>query len=120
VVPNQVLVEMPRGEALIARPIQVLDLLAPVHRHPPARRLADPAIQQARLAFFFVAPAPTAETPLTDAQQLRRLNLGQRRRLPAAKNVHELQHTNTLSGFRQAHPPNLLAGKPLPDRSCAT
>ena len=35
VVPNQVLVEMPRGEALIARPIQMLDLLAPVHRHPP-------------------------------------------------------------------------------------
>ena len=39
---------------------------------------------------------------------------------PAAENVHELQLTNTLSGFRQAHPPSLLAGKPLPDRSCAT
>jgi hypothetical protein len=66
--PNQVLVEMPRGEALIPRPIQMLDLLAPVHRHPPARRLADPAIPQAGLAYFFIASAPTAEGPLADAQ----------------------------------------------------
>ena len=119
-VPNQMLVEMPRGEALIARPIQPLDLLAPVHRHPLARRLANPAVQQSALAFFFVAPAPAAEGSFADTQQLGRLHLVQFRRIPAAKYVHELQHTNTLSGFRQAHPPNLLAGKPLPDRSCAT
>jgi len=46
----------------------MLDLLAPVHRHPPARRLADPAIPQAGLAYFFIASAPTAEGPLADAQ----------------------------------------------------
>ena len=36
VVPNEVLVEMPRGEALIARPIQMLDLPAPIDRNPLA------------------------------------------------------------------------------------
>ena len=55
---------MPRGKALIARPIQVLDLFAPVNRHPPARRLADPAIQQTGLAFLAITPAPTPEAPL--------------------------------------------------------
>jgi hypothetical protein len=119
VVAHQMLVEMPRGEALIARPIQPLDLIATVYRHAPARRLAKAAVQQAGLAFFLVAPAPTAEGPFANAQQLRRLHLVQLRHVPADKYVHELQHTNTLSGFRPAHPgPPKRPG--LPDRSCAT
>jgi hypothetical protein len=101
---HQMFVEMPRREALIAHPIQALDLLAPVHRHPTTRRLADPTVQQTRLTFLFVATAPTPEGPFANTQQLRRLLLVQLRRVPAAKYVPELQHTNTLSGFRQAHP----------------
>ena len=66
------------------------------------------------LAFLFVATAPTAEGPFANPQQFRRLHLVQLRCIPAAKNVRELQHTNTLSGFRQAHPPNLPVGKPVP------
>jgi hypothetical protein len=68
VVTHQMFVEMPRGEALIAQPIQALDLPAPVHRHPPTRRLADPTVQQTRLAVFVVATALTPESPFSNAQ----------------------------------------------------
>src|SRR6185312_8390064 len=67
---HQVLVEMPRREALVARSIQRLDLITAVHRDPLARRLADPAVRQTRLAFLLVAAAPAAERPLSHAQQL--------------------------------------------------
>ena len=93
--------EMARGETLIPRPIQALDLLAPVHRHPPTRRLAGPTVQQAGIAVFFVATAPMPERPFANALQFRRLHLIQLRHVPAAKYAHELQHTNSLLGFRQ-------------------
>jgi hypothetical protein len=40
-IPHQVLVEVPRGEARIARPIQMIDFLAPIDRNPLARSLAE-------------------------------------------------------------------------------
>jgi hypothetical protein len=119
VVAYQMFVEMPRGEALIARPIQTRDLLAPVHRNPFARHLADPAVQQAGLTFVLATPAPAAEGSLADTQQLGGLQLVQLRHVPAAKYAHELPHTNTLAGFRPAHP-EPPKRPDLPDRSCAT
>jgi hypothetical protein len=80
---------------MIARPIQALDLLTPVHRHPPARRIANPTVQQAGLAVSLVAMAPTEERPFAATQQLRRFHLVQLRGIPAAKDVHKPQHTIT-------------------------
>jgi hypothetical protein len=45
------LVEVLDGEALVALATEPLHLLGPVDRNPPARRLAEPAVQEPGLAF---------------------------------------------------------------------
>ena len=62
--PHKVLVEMARGEPLVARPVQRLHLFAPIDRNSLARRLADPTIQQAGFAVLLVTAAPATECPL--------------------------------------------------------
>src|SRR5512143_587214 len=120
VIANQMLVEMPCRETLIARPIQRLHLITAIHRNSLARRLAYPTVQQSSFALFLIPATPATECPLSHPQQLRRFQLAQRRCLPATKHIHELQHTNTLTGRCPPHLPTLPVGGPLPDSSCAT
>src|SRR5277367_6288802 len=77
VVLHQMLVEVLDREALIALAIEPLHLLGPVDRNPPARRLAEPAVQEPGLALLLVTPRPPAERPLAHSKQLRRLPLVQ-------------------------------------------
>jgi hypothetical protein len=58
---QQVLVEMLRGEAAIAGPIQPLDLLLLLARRTLARGLPQTPVQQAALTRFSEANAPAAE-----------------------------------------------------------
>jgi hypothetical protein len=119
VVGHQMLVEVLDREALVALAIEPLHFLRPVGWNPPARRLAEPAIQKAALALLVVAARPAAECPLAHPQQLRRLRLVQLRRFPAVEKVQKHRHAHPLKGFRPAHPlpPK---GPDLPDSSCAT
>ena len=93
------LVKMLGREALITLAIQSLDLMFAINRNPFARRLAEPTIQQTRLAVVLKPLTPTAKRPLVDAQQLRRFQLIELRRLVAAQNVQKPDHTHTLKGF---------------------
>ena len=73
------LVEAPDRETRIALAIEPLHLLGPVRRDPLARRLAEPAIEEAGLALLLVAARPAPKRPDVDAKQLRRLLLVQLR-----------------------------------------
>ena len=113
------LVKMLGREARIALAIKRLDLVLPIDRNPLARRLAEPPVQQPRLAVVLEPLPPTPKRPLANPKQLRRLHLIELRRLVAAQNVQKPHHPHTLKGFRPAHP-TPQKGKTLPDRSCAT
>ena len=120
VVLHQTLVEMLGREPGVTRAIQHLHFLAPVRGNPLARRLAQPPIQQARLALVLKALAPAPERPLAHPQQFPSLELAQLRGLVTAQNAHKLDHPHTLMGFRPAHPFPPRRDQTLPDRSCAT
>src|SRR5271170_4533431 len=128
VVLHQMLVEVLDGEALVALAIERLDFLRPVNRNPLARRLAEPAVQETRLALLLVAARPAPERPLAHPQKLRRLFLVQLRRFPAVQNVQKHRHAHPLKGFRPAHPNPSKKGRtyrtdralPKPDISCAS
>ena len=100
---HQVLVKMLRREAAVALAIQSLHLMLPVDRNPPARRFAQPPIQQPGFAIVFEPLPPAPKRPLIDPKQFRRFDLVQFRRLVAAHYARELDHTNPLKGFRPAH-----------------
>lgn len=70
---HQVLVKMLRREAGVARAVKRFHLVRTVNRNPPAGSLAQPPVQQPRLAIIFVALTPAPERPFTDTQKLRRL-----------------------------------------------
>ena len=128
VVLHQMLVEVLDGEALIAFAIEPLHLLRPVGRDPPARRLAEPAVDEAGLAFLLIAACPAPECPLRHPKQLRRLRLVQLRRFPAVEKVQKHGHAHPLKGFRPPHPTPPKRGRtyrtdrapPKPDISSAT
>ena len=79
------LVEMLDREALIALAIKPLHFFRPVDRNPLARRLAEPAVDEAGLAFLFIAARPAPECPFAHPEQLRRLRLVELRQFPAAE-----------------------------------
>ena len=101
---RQLLVKVLGREAGVALAIQSFHFLLPIHRNPPARRLAQPAVQQAGFAVVLEADAPASKRPLPDPEQLRRFQLSELRSLVATQNIPELDHTNPLEGFRPAHP----------------
>src|SRR5271169_1838262 len=101
---RQLLVKVLGGEAVVALAIQSLYFLLPIHRNPPTRRLAQPAVQQAGLSVVLEADAPASKRPLPDPEQLRRFQLSELRSFVATQNIPELDHTNPLEGFRPAHP----------------
>src|SRR5580658_6188845 len=72
---DQVFVKVPCREAVVAGPIQGLDLLLPIQWHPFAGRLAQTAVQQPGLSAVLETLAPAAERPLAHTEQLRRLHL---------------------------------------------
>jgi hypothetical protein len=129
---RQLLVKVLGRKAVVALAIQSFHFLLPIHRNPPARRLAQPAVQQARLSVVLEAQAPASKRPLPDPEQLRRFQLTELRSLVATQNIPELDHTNPLEGFRPAHPTSpkgqTLSEKryrtdrvlPKPDISCAS
>src|ERR1700733_6819629 len=82
---DEMLVEMLDREALVALAVEPLHFLRPVPRNPPARRLAEPAVDEPGLAFFLVAARPAPERPLRHPKQLGRLRLVQLRRFPTAE-----------------------------------
>jgi hypothetical protein len=65
---HQMLVEVLDGEALIALATEPLHLLGPVDRNTPARRLAEPAVQEPGLALLLVTARPAPERPLAHPQ----------------------------------------------------
>jgi hypothetical protein len=97
-----------------------IDIQAQRQAEPQAPPAAHGRMQQAGLALFLVTATPAVGRPLAHAQQFRSLLLTRLRHLPAVEHIRKLQDTGTLSDFRQAHPPNLPIGRPLPARSCAT
>jgi hypothetical protein len=85
VILDEMLVEVLDREALVALAIKPLNLLRPIRRDPPARRLAEPPIDKAGLALLLVTAAPAPERPLAHPKQLRRLRLIELRRFPAVQ-----------------------------------
>ena len=104
VVLDQMLVEVLDREALVALAIKPLDLLRPVGRNPPARRLAEPPVDEPGLAVLLVSPRPAPERPLAHPEQLGRLRLVELRRFPAVKKRQKPRHAHSLLGFPPAHP----------------
>src|SRR5208337_3099247 len=92
------------SEPRITLSVKRLDLLLPVDRNPFPRRLAEPPVQQPRLAFLLVTRLPAPKRPLAHPKQRRCFQLVEFRRLVAAQNVQKPHHTHTLKGFRPAHP----------------
>jgi len=119
VIAHQKFVKMLRREAAVPCPVKRLDLGLPVERNPLAGRLPEPAVQKSRFAILVVALPPAPKRPLPDAQELRRLQLTELRRLVTPQNIQKLDHSHTLMGFRPAHREPRKA-RQLPDRSCAT
>jgi hypothetical protein len=119
VIAYQQIVEVPGGEAVVAGPIESLDLRLIIRRDALKRLAAQAAVQQAGLAVLLVTPTPPAKRPLADAEQLARFDLVEFASLTAVQYTPETKHSHTLKGFRPAHP-----GSPKrpdsPDRSCAT
>ena len=76
---DQMLVEMPRHEAVIARPIQSLDFVASIDRNTLARAFADPAIEQPGLAVFFVPPGTNGGTSVRQCPAIPPRPSGQKR-----------------------------------------
>src|SRR4029077_6448568 len=118
-VPHQMLVEMLDRKTLVALAVEPLHFFRPVRRDPPARRLAEAAVEKPGLALLLVAPRPAPECPLAPPEQLRPILLIELRRFPAVEKVQKLRHAHSLSGFPPAHP-TPPKGPDLPDRSCAT
>ena len=88
----------------VALAVEPFHLFRPIARDPPARRLAEPAIQKPGLAFLLVAARPAPERPLAHPEQLRRLLLIELRRFPAVEKIQKPRHAHSLSGFPPAHP----------------
>ena len=84
-VPHQMLMEMLDREALVALAIKPLHFLGPVRRDTLARRLAEPPVDEAGLAFLLISPRPAPQRPLAYAQKLRRLLLVQLRRFASGE-----------------------------------
>ena len=91
----------------------------PVGRNPPARRLAEPPVDEPGLAVLLVSPRPAPERPLAHPEQLGRLRLVELRRFPAVKKLKNLaMRTASWASLRPIQ--TLPKGPDLPDRSCAT
>ena len=90
VILNQVLVEVLDRKTLVALAIEPLHFLRPIRRDPPARRLAEPAIDEAGLAFLFITACPAPKCPLAHPKQLGRLFLVQLRRFPAVEKIKNI------------------------------
>ena len=81
------LVEMLDREALVTLAIEPLHLLGAIGRDPLARRLAEPPVDKAGLAFLLVTARPAPERPLAHPEQLGRLLLTELRRFPAVEKI---------------------------------
>ena len=101
VVLHQMLVEMLDREALVTLAIEPLHLLGAIGRDPLARRLAEPPVDKAGLAFLLVTARPAPERPLAHPEQLGRLLLTELRRFPAV----EIKIVCALKGTSSAHEP---------------
>src|SRR6202044_1933358 len=98
VILHQMLVEVLDREALVALAIEPLHLLGPVDRNPPARRLAEPAVQEPGLAFLLVTARPAPERSLAPPPIAPLLLPVQLRRFPAVQNVQKHRHAHPLKG----------------------
>ena len=112
-------VEMARGEAPVAGPVETLDLSFVIHRNPFGRRTTQAPVQQASLAFLIEPSAPAAERPFAHAQHLRCFHLGEVLTVIPAQDRPKPDHSHTLQRFRPAHL-RPQKGQNLTDRSCAT
>ncbi len=90
VILNQVLVEVLDRKTLVALAVEPLHFLRPVRRNSPARRLAEPAVNEAGLALLLVTARPAAERPLAHPKQLGRLFLVQLRQFPAVEKIKNI------------------------------
>ena len=58
---DEMLVEVPDRKTLVALAVEPLHFFRPIARDPPARRLAEPAIQKPGLALLLVTARPAPE-----------------------------------------------------------
>ena len=86
------LVEVLGREPSIPATIQRLDLNRPVSRNPVGSRLTQTTVRKSSLTDLPIAPTPAAKRPLTNAQQLSRLQPTKLAPLPTVKNTPELHH----------------------------
>jgi hypothetical protein len=98
-IPHKKFVEMLGRKTAIAGAIQRFVLSLTVHRHTLARDMPQPAAKQPRLAALVIPDAPATKRPLTDAQQLSRLQLIELARFIATQNTPKLDQSHTLKGF---------------------
>jgi hypothetical protein len=96
VVLAQLVVEVLGGESAVALAIEGQHVVHLVDRHPPARALAEPPVEQTRHAFAPIPVPPAPEGPLAHAQNLGGFRLAQPARLPAPVDVLELHHSQSL------------------------
>src|SRR4029077_6419170 len=76
----------------------------PVRRDPPARRLAEAAVEKPGLALLLVAPRPAPERPLAHSSNSSASSLIELRRFPPVEKIQKHRHARTLKGLRPAHP----------------
>ena len=92
----QMVVEVLDRPADMAGAVLLQHPLDPIHRHPPRRPLAEPAVEQAVQTFLFVAPPVAPEAALRHPQKLGRIQRRQTLRLVASQNIAKLLHPPLL------------------------
>ena len=116
----QLLVKVLHGEvavALLVEPQHAQDLLG---SRAPARRLADPPVEQPARPLVAQPSAPAAKRPLRDPQHLRRFLLVQLAPLMPVEQPLEPHLSHPLQHPRPAHSPPPFRAVLKPDRSRAT
>ncbi len=116
----QLLVKVLHRELAVALLVQTQHAQDLFGRRPPARRLADPPVDQPRRSLLAQPIAPAPERSLRDPQHLRRFLLAQFPSLMPIEQRCEPHLSYPLQHSRPAHPPPPFRAVLKPDRSRAT
>ncbi len=113
---HQLLVKMLHRKPAVALLVQTQHALDLLHRGAPARRLADPPVDQPRRTLVAPPIAPAAKGPLRDPQHLGRLLLAQITSLMPLQQPLKPHLPYPLQHLRPDHPPPPFRAVLKPDR----